>query len=68
MTDAPELKPCPICKGSGNVAVGWTPVAKSTVAIRVERDPCPGCTPPPHTFLANKIAVQIRAIHERDGQ
>lgn len=59
---------CAICKGERRVAVGWSQVPRSTYKIKVEYDPCPRCTEPPHSFHAIKVAKQIDAIHERDAK
>lgn len=56
---------CETCHGEGRVKVGWSPAPKSKIGIRAEYDPCPACTPPPHTFWAKKIGAQIAGIRER---
>jgi hypothetical protein len=38
---------------------------KSTIAAKCEYDPCPGCTPPPHTFHALRKAQILREMRER---
>ena len=53
---------CKICHGEKRVAVGWSQDLRKISGIRVEYDPCPRCTAPPHTFYAKKIADQIVAI------
>ena len=66
MTSEPEL--CDICHGSRRVMVGMSFPPKSTITVKCEYDPCPECTPPPHTFHARRM-VQIlrktRADHEK---
>lgn len=56
---------CKTCSGEGRVKVGWSQSLKSKYGIKIEYDPCPSCTPPPHTYHAKKIAMQIAEIHER---
>lgn len=51
---------CRICRGSREVKVGWYPV--NNIKIKVEYDPCPECTPGPHSFHAKQTADHIRAI------
>ena len=58
---------CQTCDGHGKLKVGWSAVPTSTTKIRVEYDPCPTCTPPPHTFHAKKVAQQIADIQARKG-
>ena len=57
---------CKICHGEKRVAVGWSQDLRKISGIRVEYDPCPRCTAPPHTFYAKKVAERIDAIKERD--
>jgi len=47
---------CTICMGRRRVCVGISFPPKSTIAVKAEYDPCPGCTPPPHTFHAKRTA------------
>lgn len=51
---------CKICHGSREVKVGWHPV--NNIKIKVEYDPCPECTPGPHTFHAKQTADHLRAL------
>lgn len=55
---------CLICMGRGRVMVGMSYPPKSTVAVKCEYDPCPGCTPPPHTFHAMRTAKILRQTRE----
>jgi hypothetical protein len=47
---------CSICQGEKTVIVGWSQMPRSTYKVKWERDACPGCTPPPHSFHAKIIA------------
>ncbi len=58
-------KDCDICMGRGRVMVGMSYPAKSTIAVKYEYDPCPGCTPPPHTFHARRTAQILLETRER---
>ena len=60
------VEPCPICKGERRVKVGFTPV--DNVRVSIEYDPCPGCTPPPHTYHAKKVAAEIAALRALAGR
>lgn len=66
MTDTQDLRDllakveCNICHGLCQVKVGWSPV--NNIKIRVEYDPCPNCTPGPHSFHAKQTADHIRAL------
>ena len=53
---------CNICHGSRQVKVGWSSV--NNIKIRVEYDPCPNCTPGPHSFHAKQTADHIRTLVE----
>ena len=53
---------CIICTGSGRVKVGVSFPPKSTIAVKVEYDPCPGCTPPPHTYHAKLVAKRLQEM------
>jgi hypothetical protein len=44
--------------------VGMSFPPKSTIAVKYEYDPCPGCTPPPHTFHAKRTAQILRETRE----
>ncbi len=52
----PALPECEICMGRKRIAVGLSFPPRKTIGFKVEYDPCPGCTPPPHTFHANRQA------------
>jgi hypothetical protein len=57
---------CHICKDEKTLIVGWSqhpiwPNAK----VRWEHDPCPECTPGPHSFHAKRKAAEIAAMHLR---
>lgn len=54
------MSACEICHGERQVKVGWHPV--SNIKIKVEYDPCPNCTPGPHSFHAKQVADRIRNI------
>lgn len=54
---------CNICHGSRQVKVGWSPI--NNIKIRVEYDPCPNCTPGPHSFHAKQTADHLRALIEQ---
>ena len=56
---------CGICMGRKRVAVGISFPPNSTIGCKVEYDPCPGCTPPPHTFHAKRTAQILRETRER---
>jgi len=56
---------CQTCNGERRLKVGWSQAPRSTYKIRVEYDPCPRCTKPPHTFHAKKIAAQIDDLRNR---
>ena len=55
---------CEICHGDGTLVVGWSQVPGSTYKVKWERDPCPGCTPPPHSFHAKLKASRVTAEKE----
>lgn len=56
MSDAIGSNDCTICMGRKRVAVGLSFPPRQTIGFKVEYDPCPGCTPPPHTFHARRTA------------
>jgi hypothetical protein len=56
---------CSICHDTKQVKVGWSPKPRSTYGIKVEYDPCPACTPPPHTFHAKQVMHQIKELRAR---
>jgi len=61
-----KVEACNICHGERQVKVGWHPV--NNIKIRVEYDPCPNCTPGPHTFHAKQTADHIRAMLAEEAQ
>ena len=56
------MSDCTICMGHGRVMVGMSFPPNSTIAVKAEYDPCPGCTPPPHTFHAKRTAQILAEI------
>ncbi len=64
MTDEIGSNACLICMGRGRVLVGMSFPPKNTIAVKYEYDPCPGCTPPPHTFHAKRTAQILRETRE----
>ena len=65
MTDLIGGNNCPICLGRRKVAVGVSFPPRSTIGCKVEYDPCPDCTPPPHTFHARRTAQILREAREK---
>ncbi len=63
-----KVEACEICHGSREVKVGWHPVVGSTYKIKVDYDPCPNCTPGPHSFYAKQTADHIRALIAKEGE
>ena len=61
MTDTSD---CLTCMGEGRLMVGMTYPPNKTIAVKFEYDPCPDCTPPPHTFHAKRTA---QILKERKG-
>ena len=61
MTDASN---CLTCMGKGRLMVGMTYPPNKTIAVKFEYDPCPDCTPLPHTFRARRTA---QILKERKG-
>ena len=55
---------CPVCMGEGRLLVGMTYPPGKTIAVKFEYDPCPNCTPPPHTFHAMRT-MQIKMERNR---
>lgn len=53
---------CPVCHGERRVKVGVSFPPRKTIAVKVEYDPCPECTPGPHSFHARKVADILRAV------
>jgi len=62
MDDLIGSNDCDICLGRRHVKVGISFPPKSTIGFKVEYDPCPGCTPPPHTFHARRTAQILREM------
>lgn len=59
-----DMEPsCIICLGKGRVLVGMSFPPKKTVAVKYEYDPCPGCTPPPHSYHALLVAKTLQEMH-----
>ena len=56
---------CNICHDTKQVKVGWHPHPRVLSGIKVEYDPCPSCTPPPHTFHAKQVMQQIKELRTR---
>jgi len=54
---------CIICMGSRRVKVGVSFPPNRTIAFKVEYDPCPGCTPPPHSYHAKLTAQRLQEMH-----
>ena len=50
---------CKVCFGRKKILVGMSFPPKSTIGVKYEYDPCPGCTPPPHSFYARRRAQDI---------
>ena len=68
MTDLIGSNDCTICIGRRVVKVGISFPPGQTIGFKVEYDPCPGCTPPPHTFHAKRttqILKEMRELHDR---
>lgn len=65
---------CSICHDAKQVKVGWSPAPRSRYALKVEYDPCPACTLPPHTSHAKQVMQQMNelrdlaALAELEGQ
>ena len=57
---------CLTCMGRGKVMVGMSYPPNKTLAVKAEYDPCPDCTPPPHTFHARRQAQILKEIRMRD--
>ncbi len=72
MTDKPTVAEamarCEICMGRGTVMVGLSYPPGKTIAVTCEYDPCPGCTPPPHTFHARRTVQILREMRARREQ
>ena len=67
-TDLIGSNDCEICMGRKQVKVGISFPPHQTIGFKVEYDPCPGCTPPPHTFHAKRTAQilkEMRDHHDR---
>ena len=55
---------CDICLGKGRVLVGMSYPPGKTIKVKFEYDPCPICTPGPHTFHAKRTAQILRETRE----
>lgn len=56
---------CEICMGRRRVLVGMSYPPNRTIEVKCEYDPCPGCTPPPHTFHARRKAQILKEMREK---
>ena len=56
---------CSTCHDTKQVKVGWSPKPRGTYGVTIEYDPCPACTPPPHTFHAKQVMQQINELRDR---
>lgn len=56
---------CFICHGTRRVMVGMSYPPGKTIAVHFEYDPCPECTPGPHSFYARRRAQMLRETQER---
>ncbi len=56
---------CDICMGKGRVLVGMSYPPGKTIEVKFEYDPCPNCTPLPHTFHAKRTAQILRETREQ---
>ena len=65
MTDGIGSNDCTICRGRKRVAVALSSPPRQTIGFKVEYDPCPGCTPPPHTFHARRTAQILMETREQ---
>ena len=73
MMDMIGSNDCTTCMGRRRVCVGVSFPPKSTIAVTTEYDPCPGCTPPPHTFHAKRTAqilaeTRARRVASKEGE
>ena len=53
---------CLICRGEKRVLVGMSYPPNKTIAVTMEYDPCPECTPGPHSFHAKRTAQILREM------
>jgi len=51
---------CDICFGDKRIMVGMSYPPGKTIGVKYEYDPCPGCTPPPHSFYARRRAQMMK--------
>ena len=56
---------CTTCMGRRKLLVGMSYPPKKTIAVTYEYDPCPDCTPPPHTFHAKRTAQILKETRVR---
>ncbi len=54
------LSDCEICLSEKRLMVGMSFPPGKTIGVKYEYDPCPGCTPPPHSFYARRRAQMIK--------
>lgn len=54
---------CAVCGDEKTLIVGWS--NGNNLKVKWERDPCPACQPPPHSFHAKQKAQRIIALSER---
>lgn len=59
MTDLIGSNDCMTCMGRRKLLVGMSFPPKQTIGFKAEYEPCPDCTPGPHSFWAKRTA-QIR--------
>ncbi len=56
---------CKTCMDSRRVMVGMSFPPKRTIKVVYEYDPCPDCTPGPHTFHAKRTAQILKEMRVR---
>ncbi len=54
-----QSKDCQICMGTKRVKVGMSFPPNRTIDFKVEYDPCPNCTPGPHSYHALIVAQRL---------
>ena len=55
-----EPRECLTCMGEKRLLVGMTYPPNKTIAVKIEYEPCPDCTLPPHTFHAMRTAQILK--------
>lgn len=55
------MSDCETCMGQGRVMVGLSYPPGKTIAVKFEYEPCPDCTPGPHSFWAKRTAQILKA-------